>query len=187
MATDKDEVKIQVVSTLTCELKNIQKRSGEIVPFDAKRIFEAIKKAVAVTCELSDADIVKITQDVLKRLDKKFAGQTPNVENIQDVVVQTLMDAHAYKTAEAYIIYRQKRSEIRDATIDAVEVINGYVSEADWRVKENANIGYSIGGLILRTSERVTAEYWLSLYPREVAEAHKSAALHIHDLGWLSG
>jgi len=187
MAADKGEVKIQVVSTLTCELESIKKRSGEVVPFDAKKIYEAIKKAVAVTCELSDADIVKITQDVLKRLDKKFAGQTPNVEEIQDIVVQTLMDAHAYKTAESYIIYRQKRSEIRDASIDAVEVIDGYVSEADWRVKENANIGYSIGGLILRTSERVTAEYWLSLYPREVAEAHKSAAFHIHDLGWLSG
>ncbi len=187
MAADKGEVKIQVVSTLTCNLESIKKRSGEVVPFDAKKIYEAIKKAVDVTKELSDADIVKITQDVLKRLDKKFVGQTPNVEEIQDIVVQTLMDAHAYKTAEAYIIYRQKRSEIRDASIDAIEVIDGYVSEADWRVKENANIGYSIGGLILRTSERVTAEYWLSLYPREVAEAHKSAAFHIHDLGWLSG
>ena len=187
MATEKDEVKIQVVSTLTCGLKSIQKRSGEVVPFDAKKIFEAIKKAVAVTCELSDADIVKVTQDVLKRLDKNFAGKTPNVEDIQDVVVQTLMDARAYKTAEAYIIYRQKRSEIRNASVDAVEVIDGYVSAGDWRVKENANIGYSIGGLILRTSERVTAEYWLSLYPREIAEAHKSAALHIHDLGWLTG
>ena len=187
MASEKDEVKIQVVSTLTCGLKSIQKRSGEVVSFDAKKIFEAIKKAVAVTAELSDADIVKITQDVLKRLDKKFAGQMPNVEDIQDIVVQTLMDTHAYKTAEAYIIYRQKRSEIRDASVDAVEVIDGYVSAGDWRVKENANIGYSIGGLILRTSERVTAEYWLSLYPREVAEAHKSAALHIHDLGWLTG
>ena len=187
MAKDKNETKIQVVSTLTCELESIKKRSGEVVPFDAKKIFDAIKAAVAVTREVSDADIVKITQDVLKRLDKKFAGQIPNVEEIQDIVVQTLMDAHAYKTAESYIIYRQKRSEIRDASIDAVEVIDGYVSEADWRVKENANIGYSIGGLILRTSERVTAEYWLSLYPREVAEAHKSAAFHIHDLGWLSG
>ncbi len=187
MAGDKGEIKIQVVSTLTCELESIKKRNGEIVPFDAKKIYEAIKKAVAVTREISDADIVKITQDVLKRLDKKFAGQTPEVENIQDTVVQTLMDAHAYKTAESYIIYRQKRTEIRDSMVDAVDVINGYVSEADWRVKENANVGYSIGGLILRTSERVTAEYWLSLYPKEIAEAHKEAALHIHDLGWLTG
>ncbi len=187
MAGDKNETKIQVVSTLTCELDSIKKRSGETVPFDAKKIFEAIKSAVAVTREVSDADIVKITQDVLKRLDKKYAGQTPNVEDIQDTVVQTLMDSHAYKTAESYIIYRQKRAEIRDSLVDAVEVIDGYVSEADWRVKENANIGYSIGGLILRSSERMTAEYWLSIYPKEIAEAHKTAAFHIHDLGWLTG
>lgn len=187
MAGDKSEIKVQVVSTLTCALESVKKRDGEVVPFDAKKIYDAIKKAVAVTREVSDADIVKITQDVLKRLDKNYAGQIPEVENIQDTVVQTLMDAHAYKTAESYIIYRQKRTEIRDSMVDAVDVINGYVSEADWRVKENANIGYSIGGLILRTSERVTAEYWLSLYPKEIADAHKAAALHIHDLGWLTG
>ncbi len=187
MANDKNEIKIQVVSTLTCELDSVKKRSGEIVPFDAKKIFDAIKAAVAVTCEISDADIAKITQDVLTRLDKKYAGQIPDIENIQDTVVQTLMDAHAYKTAESYIIYRQKRAETRNALVDAVSVIGDYVSEADWRVKENANIGYSIGGLILRSSERMTAEYWLSIYPKEIGEAHKAAALHIHDLGWLTG
>jgi ribonucleoside-triphosphate reductase len=187
MADAVNEVKIQVMSTLTCGLTSIKKRSGEIVPFDAKKIFDAIKSAVAVTAEISDADIVKITQDVLKRLDKKYAGQTPDVENIQDIVIQTLMDAHAYKTAESYIVYRQKRAETRSALVDAVSVIGDYVSEADWRVKENANIGYSIGGLILRSSERMTAEYWLSVYPKEIAEAHKSAAFHIHDLGWLTG
>jgi ribonucleoside-triphosphate reductase len=187
MAGDSNEVKIQVMSTLTCGLNSIKKRSGEVVPFDAKKIFDAIKSAVAVTREISDADIVKITQDVLKRLDKKFSGETPDVESIQDIVIQTLMDAHAYKTAESYIIYRQKRTEIRDSLVDAVAVIDGYVSEADWRVKENANIGYSIGGLILRSSERMTAEYWLSIYPKEIADAHKSAAFHIHDLGWLTG
>ena len=187
MATDTNEVKIQVISTLTCSLASIKKRSGEIVPFDVKKIFDAIKAAVAVTNEISDADIVKITQDVLVRLDKKYTDSVPDVESIQDIVVQTLMDAHAYKTAESYIIYRQKRAETRSSLVDAVTVIGDYVSEADWRVKENANIGYSIGGLILRSSERMTAEYWLSIYPKEVAEAHKSAAFHIHDLGWLTG
>ena len=187
MVADSNEVKIQVMSTLTCGLNSIKKRSGEVVAFDAKKIFDAIKSAVAVTREISDADIVKITQDVLKRLDKKYTDEIPNVEDIQDIVIQTLMDAHAYKTAESYIVYRQKRAEIRDSLVDAVAVIDGYVSEADWRVKENANIGYSIGGLILRSSERMTAEYWLSIYPKEIAEAHKSAAFHIHDLGWLTG
>ena len=187
MANDKNETKIQVVSTLTCELESVKKRSGEVVPFDAKKIFDAIKAAVAVTHEVSDADIVKITQDVLKRLDKKYAGQIPSVEDIQDIVIQTLMDSKAYKTAESYIVYRQKRAETRSALVDAVSVIGDYVSEADWRVKENANIGYSIGGLILRSSERMTAEYWLNLYPKDIADAHKSAAFHIHDLGWLTG
>lgn len=187
MATDTNEFKIQVMSTLTCSLASIKKRSGEIVPFDVKKIFDAIKSAVAVTNEITDADIVKITQDVLKRLDAKYIDSIPDVENIQDIVVQTLMDAHAYKTAESYIVYRQKRAETRSSLVDAVTVIGDYVSEADWRVKENANIGYSIGGLILRSSERMTAEYWLSIYPKEVAEAHKTAAFHIHDLGWLTG
>jgi len=187
MDDNKNEVKIQIVSTLTSKQTNVKKRSGEVVPFDAKKIYEAIKKAVAVTRELSDADVVSFTQDILKRLDKKFVNDIPSVEDIQDIVVQTLMDNHAYKTAESYIIYRQKRSEIRNSMVDAVEVIDGYVSEGDWRVKENANIGYSIGGLILRTSERVTAEYWLNLFPQEIAKAHKTAAIHIHDLGWLTG
>ena len=187
MADNANEVQIQVISTLTCGLTSIKKRSGEVVAFDAKKIFDAIKSAVAVTHEISDADIAKITQDVLTRLDAKYAGQTPDVESIQDIVIQTLMDAHAYKTAESYIIYRQKRAETRGSLVDAVSVIGDYVSEADWRVKENANIGYSIGGLILRSSERMTAEYWLSIYPKEVAEAHKTAAFHIHDLGWLTG
>ena len=123
------------------------------------------------TTEISDVDIVNITQNVLEKLDSKFSEKTPTVENVQEAVIQSLMDGRAYKTAEAYIIYRQKRTEIRESMVDAVEVIEGYVGGSNWRIKENANVGYSIGGLILRTSERVTAEYWLNLYPRAVADA----------------
>jgi len=176
----------QKMTFITKQAKVI-KRSGETVNFDALKIYNAIAKAVAVTKELNDSQIFTITQFVLNKLDIEYADTIPTVEQIQDVVIQTLMDSRAYKTAESYIVYRQKHSEIRDANIDAVKVIDDYVTEADWRVKENANIGYSIGGLILRTSERVTAEYWLNLYPKEIAEAHKKAAFHIHDLGWLSG
>ena len=187
MSTPENENKMQIIPTLTTSLVAVQKRSGETVPFDSKKIFDAIKKAVAVTHEISDEQIVDITQSALKKLETKYAGQTPTVENVQESVIESLMDARAYKTAEAYIIYRQKRTEIRDSYVDAVEVIEGYVGGSNWRIKENANIGYSIGGLILRTSERVTAEYWLNLYPREIAEAHKNASIHIHDLGWLTG
>ena len=184
--TQKNE-NIQITPAFVCNVMAVQKRTGETVPFDARKIFDAIKKAVSVTTEISDEKIVDITKDILAELDKSFHGKTPTVEDIQDIVVKKLMDAKAYKTAEAYIIYRNKRSEIRTAYVDAIDIIEGYVGGSNWRIKENANVGYSIGGLILRTSERVTAEYWLSLYPREVAEAHKNASLHIHDLGWLTG
>jgi ribonucleoside-triphosphate reductase len=179
--------KNNAVNGLKCGLEFVKRRSGEVVPFDSAKIFDAISKAAAVTEEISKSEILNITKFVLNKLETQFSGGVPEIEQIQDVVIQTLMDTRAYKTAEAYIIYRQKRSEIRNSLVDAVEIIDGYVGEADWRVKENANIGYSIGGLILRTTERVIAEYWLNLYPKAVADAHKSAALHIHDLGWLTG
>lgn len=181
------ETTIQVIPTFNSKLVAIQKRSGETIPFEPRKIFDAIKKAVSTTEEMSDTDIANVTQNILNALDEKFADKIPQVEAVQDIVVRALMDAKAYKTAEAYIIYRQKRSEIRNSSIDAVDVIEGYVGGSNWRIKENANIGYSIGGLILRTSERVTAEYWLNLYPKAVADAHRNAAVHIHDLGWLCG
>ena len=187
MSVPENDNKMQIIPTLNTRLRVVQKRSGETVPFDSKKIFDAIKKAVAVTHEMADDKIVDITRATLTKLENKFMDATPTVEDVQESVIESLMDARAYKTAESYIIYRQKRTEIRDSYVDAVEVIEGYVGGSNWRIKENANIGYSIGGLILRTSERVTAEYWLNLYPREVAEAHKNASIHIHDLGWLTG
>ena len=187
MSVPENDNKIQIIPTLNTRLRVVQKRSGETVPFDSKKIFDAIKKAVAVTHEMTDDKIVDITRATLTKLENKFMDTNPTVEDVQESVIESLMDARAYKTAESYIIYRQKRTEIRDSYVDAVEVIEGYVGGSNWRIKENANIGYSIGGLILRTSERVTAEYWLNLYPREVAEAHKNASIHIHDLGWLTG
>jgi ribonucleoside-triphosphate reductase len=187
MSVPENDNIMQIIPTLNTRLRVVQKRSGETVPFDSKKIFDAIKKAVAVTHEMTDDKIVDITRATLTKLENKFMDTNPTVEDVQESVIESLMDARAYKTAESYIIYRQKRTEIRDSYVDAVEVIEGYVGGTNWRIKENANIGYSIGGLILRTSERVTAEYWLNLYPREVAEAHKNASIHIHDLGWLTG
>ena len=181
------ELKMQTIPTLVCDMMSVQKRSGEVVSFDAKKIYTAIKKAATSTNEISDDMVINITKEVLTELDNKFMGKIPSVEEIQDIVIRKLMDSHSYKTAEAYIIYRQKHSEIRNANVDAIEIIDSYVGGSNWRIKENANIGYSIGGLILRTSERVTAEYWLNMFPEEIAEAHRSAAIHIHDLGWLTG
>lgn len=163
------------------------KRDGSKVSFDKIYIYNAIKKAADSVGEINDSRVWDIVNNVVKRLENQFSGKIPSVEEIQDIVVEELMNFKVYKTAEAYIVYRQKKSEIRNSMVDAVDIIDGYVKAADWRVKENANVGYSIGGLILRTSERVVAEYWLNLYPEEIAQAHKTAAVHIHDLGWLTG
>lgn len=187
MSDSGKEVKMQVAPTFICNVMSVKKRSGETVGFESKKIYDAIKKAALATNEISDERVVQITNDVLSDLDNNFMGRTPSVEEIQEIVIRKLMDAHAYKTAEAYIIYRQKHSEIRNANVDAIDIIESYVGGSNWRIKENANIGYSIGGLILRTSERVTAEYWLNMFPAEIADAHRSAAIHIHDLGWLTG
>ncbi len=187
MSDTQKEVKMQIAPTFICNVANVTKRSGEVVAFDAKKIFDAIKGAAHATNEISDTTVVQITNDVLTDLDNNFMGRTPSVEEIQETVIRKLMDSKSYKTAEAYIVYRQKHSEIRNANIDAVEVIDSYVGGSNWRIKENANIGYSIGGLILRTSEKVISEYWLNLFPSEIAEAHRNAAIHIHDLGWLTG
>ena len=155
MSVPENDNKMQIIPTLNTRLRVVQKRSGETVPFDSKKIFDAIKKAVAVTHEMADDKIVDITRATLTKLENKFMDATPTVEDVQESVIESLMDARAYKTAESYIIYRQKRTEIRDSYVDAVEVIEGYVGGSNWRIKENANIGYSIGGLILRTSERL--------------------------------
>ena len=187
MSDTQKEVKMQIAPTFICNVMSVKKRSGETVAFESKKIYNAIKKAALATNEISDERVVQITNDVLSDLDNNFMARTPSVEEIQDTVIRKLMDAKAYKTAEAYIIYRQKHSEIRNANVDAIEIIESYVGGSNWRIKENANIGYSIGGLILRTSERVTAEYWLNMFPAEIADAHRSAAIHIHDLGWLTG
>ena len=168
-------------------LNYVIKRDGSQVSFDSKYIFNAIKKAADSTGEINDSRVLDIVDSIIKRLEDRFANKIPSVEEIQDIVVEELMNFKVYKTAESYIVYRQKKAEIRNSMVDAVDIIDGYVKAADWRVKENANVGYSIGGLILRTSERVVAEYWLNLYPEEIAQAHKTAAVHIHDLGWLTG
>lgn len=175
------------INKFICSIKKIRKRNNEIVDMDVKKIINAITKAANTTNEINTTDIENITEKILLDLSNKFEDKIPEVEQIQDIVVKNIMDYKAYKTAENYIVYRQKKAEIRNSQIDPVEIIDSYVSEADWRVKENANIGYSVGGLILRTTEKVISQYWLNLYPKNIGDAHKRASIHIHDLGWLTG
>ena len=121
----------------------------------------------------------------------RFHGRRRDIEQIQDVVEQTLIAANHLKTARAYIVYRERHARLRTDRQTLVNVessINEYLSRADWRVNANANQGYSLGGLILNVAGKVTANYWLShVYPPEIGEAHREGDLHIHDLDMLSG
>lgn len=169
----------------------MKKRNGTVVDFDATKIENAVFKALQAVggSELSVAKL--ITQEVEKTLAEKFIDQVPSVEDTQDIVEETLVRHGLAEAAKAFILYRAKRSEARETKNVVIEVnktIEEYLSHLDWRINENANIGYSIGGLILKNSEKIVANYWLShIYPKQVGDAHRNGDYHIHDLGMFTG
>ena len=173
-------------------LQNVITREGKSVHFDASKIVKAIEKAGQATEEFGLDEAWLIASQVVKVLKHRFNSEkAPTVEQIQDVVEQTLISSNFFKTARAYIVYREQRERSRKdkkAVVDAISSINEYLDRADWRVNANANQGYSLGGLILNTSGKMVANYWLThVYPKEVGEAHKCGDYHIHDLDMLSG
>lgn len=173
-------------------LADVIKRDGERIAFDASRIAAAITKAGEATTEFGSEESWLLTQQVIKVLKYRFAGAvTPTIEQIQDVVEQVLISSNYYKTARAYIIYREQREKARKdkkAVVDAISSINEYLDRSDWRVNANANQGYSLGGLILNVSGKVVANYWLNhVYTPEIGLAHKNGDYHIHDLDMLCG
>lgn len=169
-------------------LENIQKRDGQIVAFDPRKIEEAVYKALRATHRDERGTATAVTDLVVHSLKKKFGYTTPTVEQVQDVVEAELIAAGLAETAKAYILYRQRRAELLESAaflrkIDSI--INGYLSQADWRVRENANAAYSLSGLQAHVSGAAIAEYTLKyVYPREIAEAHRRGDFHIHDLGF---
>ncbi|MBQ1658181.1 MAG: ribonucleoside triphosphate reductase, partial [Rhodocyclaceae bacterium] len=167
------------------------KRSGQRVAFDAQRIRGALAKAGAATGEFGDEEAALLTAQAVKVLSFRWPGGAPEIEQIQDVVEQTLISANHIATARAYMAYRHRHATLRADRKTLVEVessINEYLTRADWRVNANANQGYSLGGLILNVSGKVTANYWLShVYSPEIGQAHRDGDIHIHDLDMLSG
>ena len=177
-------------------IRNVVKRSGEITAYDREKIEHAIDKAISAVDGHADPDRAKeLTDRVEEELRTMMAGRhahsIPAIEEIQDVVETVLIKEHEVKIAKAYILYRARHEAIRDTEklmLDIDDTMNGYLSQSDWRVKENANVNFSLGGLILHNSGTITANYWLkNIYPEEVAEAHRTAAMHIHDLSMFSG
>ncbi|MGM0493001.1 MAG: ribonucleoside triphosphate reductase [Armatimonadota bacterium] len=172
-------------------VREVIKRDGQRVPFDPERIETAILKAGKASGEFGREEARHLTSQVLKVIQHRSWSDSPSVEQIQDIVEQTLIEADHFITARKYIVYREQRKRLRDdqkVLIDAIGSVNEYLEEADWRVHANANQGYSLGGLILNVAGKVTANYWLSeVYPSEVGQAHRRGDLHIHDLDMLSG
>lgn len=170
----------------------VVKRDGEVAEFDLSKVGGAITKAFEATNMEYNQDIIdlldlRVTADFQKKIKDGLIG----VEAIQDSVEQVLSQAGYGDVAKAYILYRKQREKIRNmksTILDYKEIVNSYVKVEDWRVKENSTVTYSVGGLILSNSGAVTANYWLSeIYDQEIADAHRNADIHIHDLSMLTG
>lgn len=172
------------------KIESVTKRDGTLAPFDSSKIYNAINKAGTTTGEFGEQESWLLTAQVLKVLKHKFSESLPSIEQIQDIVEQVLISANYFATAKAYILYRDQRNRARadhKVMVDVESSINEYLEKLDWRINENANQGYSNGGLILNVSGKVTANYWLShVYPANVGEAHRNGDIHIHDLSMLA-
>ncbi len=170
----------------------VQKRDGGYVDFDISKISAAMTKAFEAQDRQYHPSVINLLAlQVASDFESKIDNGVISVEDIQDSVERVLSDAGYADVAKAYILYRKQREKIRNvnaALLNYKELVDNYLQIADWRVKENSTVTYSVGGLILSNSGAITANYWLSeIYDEEVAEAHRSAALHLHDLSMLTG
>ncbi len=170
----------------------VVKRDGEVAVFNLEKISDAIAKAFDATEKQYNGDMtgllaLRVTAD----FQPKIKNELIDVESIQDSVEEVLVQTGYADVAKAYILYRKQREKIRNmksTILDYKEIVNSYVKVEDWRVKENSTVTYSVGGLILSNSGAVTANYWLSeIYDEEIADAHRNADIHIHDLSMLTG
>ncbi|MDR0589907.1 MAG: ribonucleoside triphosphate reductase [Spirochaetaceae bacterium] len=180
-------------------LKNVVKRSGELEIYDKKKIRNAIAKAFTAVGVKNVEEDEKAVQAITARVEElirdmmttRHPHSIPAIEEIQDLVETALIEARETAVAKAYILYRAKHEALRDTKklmLDIDSTMDGYLKQEDWRVNENANVNYSLGGLILHNSGSITANYWLkNIYPEEIAQAHRNGDFHIHDLSMFSG
>ena len=166
----------------------IRKRDGSIVEFDSSKITKAITKAGKATGEFGKTEAKKLTHRVLDLAYELDLGSLPDVEGIQDVVERVLFDTPFFKTAKAYILYREQHAQIREIAARAsVDLVDSYLQKLDWKISENSNMSYSLQGLNNYLSSDITSKYWLNrIYPPEIRNAHEMGEFHIHDLNLLS-
>ena len=177
-------------------VRRIIKRDGSVEAYRRSRIAGAIAKAVTAVHGAEDTQLVetlteKVEEKLREFMQQRHPNSVPAIEEIQDLVETVLIESREAAVAKAYILYRARRESIRDTRklmLDINTTMDGYLSQSDWRVNENANVNFSLGGLILHNSGTITANYWLkNIYTPAIAEAHRSAAFHIHDLSMFSG
>jgi len=168
--------------------ESIRKRDGRIVPFEAKKITNAIAKAGQATGEF-DRDVAqKLMIKVVNVAQTVIKEEIPSVEQIQDIVEEVLLDSPYRKTAKAYIIYREDHAKMREIVSKAnSDLVDQYLNRLDWQVNENSNMSFSLQGLNNYISSEISKVYWLNrIYPKEIRQAHLNGDFHIHDLGTLS-
>ena len=170
----------------------VQKRNGKNIDFDLNKIATAIRMAFDAQEKQYNQSIIdfialKVTADFEPKIKENLIA----VEDIQDSVEAVLVQAGYADVAKAYILYRRQHEKLRNAQstiLDFKKTVDDYVKINDWRVKENSTVTYSVGGLILSNSGAITANYWLSeIYDDEIANAHRNADIHLHDLSMLTG
>jgi len=173
------------------KVTKVVKRSGRVVPFKREKIVIAVAKAFKETGEGSKKDAEKIAVKVVQLLNKNYRkNYIPEIEEIQDLVERVLMVLDFDKTAKAYILYREQHRKIREtegALKEAVDLVDKYIREIDWRVKENANMSYSLQGLNNYVASAVSSKYWMNrIYSKKIRDAHEQGDFHIHDLQSIS-
>ncbi|MCX6795776.1 MAG: ribonucleoside triphosphate reductase [Candidatus Falkowbacteria bacterium] len=171
-------------------ITKIRKRSGDIASFSEEKILHAITNAAKAVDEYDEVEVKRLADEVVVRVNKKFhPNSIPAVEEIQDVVEETLISDKKIKIAKAYILYREQHRQVRDinqATADE-KLMEDYLGRSDWRLKENSNMSFSVQGLNNYLASAISARYWLNkLYPENIRLAHVNGDLHIHDLGMLA-
>jgi ribonucleoside-triphosphate reductase len=171
-------------------MKYVRKRDGRLEAFDRNRIAEAIWKAAKAVGGRDRSLAERLADQVVEALRRRFGEDgVPTVEEIQDAVEKVLVENGHYRTAKAYILYRKQHQDLREvaALMSQIELVESYMDVEDWRVKENANMTYSLQGLNNYLSGSVVANYWLNkIYPPEVAQAHREGDMHIHNLSTLA-
>ena len=170
-------------------IRKIMKRDGKIEDFNPIKITNAIWKAAQAVGGKDYKKSIELTDKVMEILEKELKkGEIPTVEKVQDVVEKTLIEEGHARTSKAYILYRKQHQDIREigGLLKDIDVVDGYLSMMDWKVKENSNMSYSLQGLNVYATENIVSHYWLNkIYPPEIGDAHINGLYHTHDLGTL--